>query len=236
MHADETGWPEDGINGYIWALSTEGPQAVRYYEYHHSRSAATAKSLIGANYAGTLSSDFYGSYNGLGARQQRCWVHLLRDLHKLAEEQAGQVAVTEWVERVVQLYREGRAAKALEDEPEREQLARALERRSHQLGLEYARVKEHPCQALAKRILRYESELFVLVELAWVSADNNLAERSVRPLVVWRKLSGGSRSAAGSKALMVLASLYETWKARGLNVISQMGQLLTLSQKPLPQA
>lgn len=76
LHCDETGWPEDGINGYIWALSTEGSEAVRYYKYHHSRSAATAKSVIGANYAGTLSTDFYGSYNGLGQRQQRCWVHL----------------------------------------------------------------------------------------------------------------------------------------------------------------
>jgi hypothetical protein len=31
LHADETGWREDGQNGYIWALATSGPQAVRYY-------------------------------------------------------------------------------------------------------------------------------------------------------------------------------------------------------------
>jgi transposase len=34
VQADETGWRENGQNGYIWSAST--PQ-VRYYEYHHSR-------------------------------------------------------------------------------------------------------------------------------------------------------------------------------------------------------
>jgi transposase len=56
---------------------------------------------------------------------------------------------------------------------------------------------------------------FVLV--AGLSADNNQAERRIRPLVVIRKISGGSRSPEGTKTRMVLASLFETWQARGLN-------------------
>ena len=32
-HMDETGWRENGQNGYVWGLATPGPQPVRYY--HH---------------------------------------------------------------------------------------------------------------------------------------------------------------------------------------------------------
>lgn len=40
---------------------------------------------------------------------------------------------------------------------------------------------------------------------------------SIRPLVVLRKISGGSRSENGSRTRMVLASLFGTWAARQLN-------------------
>ena len=50
-----------------------------------------------------------------------------------------------------------------------------------------------------------------------VPADNNLAERSLRPLVIMRKISGGTRSDEGSKTRLTLASLFGTWQARHLN-------------------
>src|SRR5262249_26579564 len=99
--------------------------------------------------------------------------------------------------------------------------------RAHTLGLQYARSKQHPCQALAKRLLRHEDELFQFVLIEGLSADNNLAERSIRPLVVIRKISGGSRSAEGTKTPMVLASLFETWQARGLNPFAECLTLLS---------
>ena len=50
-----------------------------------------------------------------------------------------------------------------------------------------------------------------------VPADSNLAERSLRPLVIMRKISGGTRSGEGSKTRLTLASLFATWQARHLN-------------------
>ena len=81
-------------------------------------------------------------------------------------------------------------------------------------------------QALSKRLLRHEDELFQFVLIDGLSADNNLAERSIRPLVVIRKISGGSRSAEGTKTRMALASLFETWQARGLNPFEECRRLL----------
>src|SRR5713226_7930558 len=59
VQADETGWREDGTNGYIWSVSTPD---IRYFEYHHSREGKVIKELIGEDYGGVLGSDFYGGY------------------------------------------------------------------------------------------------------------------------------------------------------------------------------
>ena len=51
-----------------------------------------------------------------------------------------------------------------------------------------------PAMPLAKRLLRHQDELFQFVLVPGLVADNNLAERSIRPLVIMRKISGGTRS------------------------------------------
>jgi hypothetical protein len=63
VHQDETGWRENGQNGYIWATVSDGPEAVRYYEYSPSRSHQVALRLLGAHFQGILVSDFYAAYN-----------------------------------------------------------------------------------------------------------------------------------------------------------------------------
>jgi len=92
-----------------------------------------------------------------------------------------------------------------------------LHQRACALGQRHARNRGHACWALAKRLPRHQDELFLFVLLPAVPADNNLAERSLRPLVVMRKISGGTRSPAGSKTRLTLASLFATWQARQLN-------------------
>jgi hypothetical protein len=85
---------------------------------------------------------------------------------------------------------------------------------------------DHPCRALAKRLLRHMDELFLFVQYPGLSANNNLAERSLRPLVVQRKISGGSRTKLGSDTGMRLATLFQTWLARGLNPLHECWRLL----------
>ena len=88
------------------------------------------------------------------------------------------------------------------------------------LGEKYALTYDHPCCTLAKRVLRHQDELFQFVLVPGLPADNNLAERSIRPLVIMRKISGGSRSAEGTATRLTLASLLHTWAARNLNPFS----------------
>ncbi len=70
---------------------------------------------------------------------------------------------------------------------------------------------------LCARMLRYLESLFVFVTEPAVPATNNAAERSLRPLVVSRKISGGTRSACGTATTMTLASVFGTWRVQGRN-------------------
>ena len=101
------------------------------------------------------------------------------------------------------------------------------------LGEQYALTYDHPCCTLAKRLLRHQDELFQFVLVPGLPADNNLAERSIRPLVIMRKISGGSRSAEGTKTRLTLASLLHTWAARNLNPFVEC---LTALQHPVATA
>ena len=235
-HMDETGWREDGQNGQVWGLSTPGPAPVRYYHYEHSRAGEVATEVLG-DFDGHLVSDFYGAYNKYGGKHQRCWVHLLRDLHDLKKAQADKGEVVAWAQDVRALYDEAQAAlqgPTPLTQPQREQLYRQLEDRAHVLGLAHAGPanKEHPCHALCHRLLRHQGEFFQFVRIAGLSADNNAAERMLRPLVITRKISGGSRTPQGTATRMALSTLFGTWKARGLNTFQAC---LSLLHSALPQ-
>ena len=59
-----------------------------------------------------------------------------------------------------------------------------------------------------------------------VPSDNNPAERSLRHLVISRKVSGGTRSERGTERKMTLASRFGAWRAQGLNPHAACRQLL----------
>jgi transposase len=236
LQGDATGWREDGQHGYIWSFSTPGSNGVRSYEYDRSRSRLVVKRILGGTFKGILSSDFYDAYNIYAGKHQRCWVHLLRDLHTLKERHAQEAAIVQWAQDVRVLYDEAQAwVHQQEPRSQEERLRRyaRLVERACQVGQQYARVRKHPCEALAKRLLRHQDELFQFLLVDGLRADNNLAERSLRPLVVMRKISGGTRSPAGSQTRMALASLVGTWQVRGQNPFEAC---LELRRQPaLPQ-
>jgi len=78
---DETGWRQDGDNGYLWTFATP---RIRYFLYRKSRSGQVPKEVLGEEFEGVVACDFYGGYNKLGVLQ-RCWFHLLKDAKELAE-------------------------------------------------------------------------------------------------------------------------------------------------------
>ena len=88
-----------------------------------------------------------------------------------------------------------------------------------------------PIRVLCQRVERFLPELFTFVADPRVSADNNAAEHSLRPPVVSRKISGGTRSEQGSETKSIMASLFGTWRLQGRNPYHALNSILS---KTLP--
>ena len=225
--ADETGWREDGHNGYVWTFSTP----TRRYFLRRNRGKAVVDEVLGDDFAGVLVSDFYDAYHHYDGPKQRCWVHLLRDIHDLRSLHPDDRSLAQWAGDVHQLYRQATAF-THSSEQQRHTARLALERRLLilcQPFLDDPLLDDLPAvQArLCRRIQNHIKELFVFVSEPEVPPDNNAAERSLRHLVVSRKISGGTRSQQGTNTKMTLASIFGTWRAQGLNSLTACRQLLT---------
>jgi len=90
-----------------------------------------------------------------------------------------------------------------------------------------------PARQLSARLERFIGDLFVFVTEPGVAPTNNLAERSLRPLVTRRKISGGSRSTAGTEATMALASLFGDLAPSGSEPVQRVPRSPHLGLNPL---
>ena len=232
VHADETGWREDGVNGYVWTFSTP---TDRYF-VRRGRGKKVVDEVLGESFGGVLVSDFYAAYNHYPGLKQRCWVHLLRDINELKALHPVDTDLARWDEGVRQLYGKARAWAAAGVLPSSgyhpsvspDQLM--LEKQLQALCRPFSNDEAAPQAKLCRRIERFIKELFVFVSHPDVPSENNAAERSLRHLVVSRKISGGTRSEQGTNTKMILASLLGTWRAKGLNPLSQSQNLLVSHQ------
>ena len=230
LHADETGWREAGRNGFVWSFST--PTACLFT--HGGRSTAMLAPVADA--VGVLTSDFYAVYDHYPGVQQKCWAHLLRDVHDLRLRHADAGAVSAWATAVQAVFAAAqRAATELAalpaEAPARQAARQQLMAQAQALCAPYLALDPPaPQTVLCRRIEKYLAALFVFVLDPAVAATNNAAERSLRHLVVSRKISGGTRSSAGTTTKLTLASLFTTWRLRGLNPYLACHNLLSSPQ------
>ena len=222
VHADETGWREDGVNGYVWTFSTP---TERYF-LRRGRNKEVVDEALGDSFDGVLVSDFYAAYHHYPGLKQRCWVHLLRDIHDLKALYPQDQKLAQWTGAIHQIYT-GAKAFTHPDARQRRRVQQQLERKLLAHCRPFLEDQAAVQSNLCRRIEKFIKELFVFVAQPAVPSDNNAAERSLRPLVVSRKISGGTRSAQGTDSKLTLASLFGTWRAQGLDPLLSCQLLLT---------
>jgi transposase len=222
---DETGWRQNGQNGYVWTFSTP---SQRFF-LRRGRNKEVVDEVLGDGFGGVVVSDFYAAYDHYPGLHQRCWPHLLRDIHSLKKAYPDDAALTRWAKGVQRIHKDAKAFHST-DAPARQRTQRRFERRLLRLALPFADDPLAVQAKLCRRIRRYAKELFVFVGEQGVPADNNLAERSLRHLVTCRKISGGTRSDVGTNTKMTLATVFGTWRAQGLDPYLQCRALLTSPQ------
>lgn len=229
VHADETGWREDGHNGYIWTFSTPHHRLF----VRDTREKRVLTETLGEAFGGVLVSDFYGAYTAYAGLHQYCWAHLLRDVHELMADHPADARVQGWAAQVTAGFAQAQAASTA-DVATRARIAQQVRADLAACCAPWlptaAEVPDPPVvpahRRLCQRITRFLPELLTFLTQTGVPATNNAAERSLRPLVVSRKISGGTRSAQGSTTKMTLASLFGTWRLQGLNPFTACQDLL----------
>jgi transposase len=225
VHADETGWRQDGANGYVWTFSTP---TERYF-LRRGRGKGVVDEVLDDSFSGVLVSDFYAAYNHYPGLKQRCWAHLLRNIHELKAVCPDDAGLFQWAADVHQLYAEAKAFVSPQAQQRRQAQLR-LEEKLLALCRPFLNDPSAVQGQLCRRIERFIKELLVFVAHPEVPSENNAAERSLRHLVTSRKISGGTRSDQGTSSKMALASLFGTWRAQGLNPLFQCRRLLTSPQ------
>jgi transposase len=210
-HADETGWRNDGRCGYAWLFATP---LLCVFLFRRSRSAQVAREALGEKpLAGVLVVDRYNGYRRAPCQLQYCYAHLLRAVEDLAKEFPDQAEVQAFTATLIPLLAEAMHlhAQPLSDE---EHYAQA-----RQLKQKIEQTMESPAQHLGVRALQdlfrdNAARLYHWVEDRRVPADNNYAERQLRPTVIARKISFGSQSDAGAKTREILMTLVHTLALR----------------------
>lgn len=210
-HADETGWRTDGQNGYGWIFCTPDTSIFRF---RRSRSAQVARDVLGEKpLPGTLVVDRYAAYNKMLCRLQYCYSHLLRDVEDIEKEFPDNAEISTFVKTFGTLLTNAMHLRSLPlDDHQFKEHATKIKNQIVDMVNQEAR---HPAIQTLQNIFREKAErMYHWAEDRRIPADNNLAERELRPLVIARKISFGSQSEKGAHTREILMTVLHTLRKR----------------------
>jgi transposase len=222
-HADETGWRTDGHNGYAWLFCTT---LISLFRFRQSRSASVAREVFGAKrLPGVLVVDRYNGYNHMPCAIQYCLAHLLREVQDLGKEFPEVTEVSRFVGGFAPLLAEAMQLRA------RPLTASQFGQQALELKVEIKSLvhapAQHPGIQRIQNIFREQkTRLYHWAKNPAVPADNNRAERELRPLVIARKISFGSQSEQGAQTREILMTVLHTLRKRTPEVFSAFQRTL----------
>lgn len=228
--------------GYFWALarddrpwSGKDPPGVAF-TYAPGRSGQHADTILNG-FSGILQVDGYAGYNRLLKRPAQdvtlayCWAHARRKLHDLTQSGAAPVA-QEGLAQIQELYRiekdlrghttdQRRAARQSRSKP-------IIEALGLWLAQNRARVSaKSPTGEALKYIAKYWDGLCLFLTDGRIEIDNNVVERTIRPIALNRKNALFAGHDAGAQNWAIIASLIETCKLNGIEPHGYLSGILT---------
>jgi transposase len=233
-HIDETSWWQGQDKAWLWGAVT---RLVTVFTIATSRGAEVAKGMLGTAASKVVICDRFKSYTWV-KRRQFCWAHLRRDFQAMADRggESAEVGrrllahseeVFDWWHRV----RDGTMARATlrTNVAIQRFLIRADLRRG--VGCGCAKTA-----ATCRELLSGETHLWTFVRVEGVEPTNNDAERALRHGVIYRKLSGGTESEAGSRFVERMLSVVATCRQQDINVLEYLTRCYQahLDGKPAP--
>lgn len=189
VYADETSWWEGGEPRWLWTFTT--PERT-LYRVKESRGRDVVLENLGAHFAGVLVSDCLASYEDLPYIMHKCYGHHLKAIAQARDRKPEDQRA--YFHELIQFLR---SAMMLDKErlnlppPEVVRIRQHLDQRADTLLLPSRLDPEE--ERIANRLRKRRQWLFTFLDRPGVEATNNRAERALRPAVIARKLSCGTR-------------------------------------------
>ena len=233
LHIDESPTKQGTSKAWVWTFVAS---SFTLFACRTSRARDVLKELLGAAYGGIIHCDRARMYWGVG-RLQWCWAHLKRDFQALIDspchtaKRLGHdlMRPTKEMFALWQNVRDGtlsRRAFRRRMKPIRRQIDALLLR-----GYFNART-----YGFCKELVEHKKHLWTFVDVAGLQPTNNAAEQALRHAVIWRKLSFGTQSAAGSRFVERLLTVVETCRRQKRNTFAWLTTAVQahLAGKPAP--
>jgi transposase len=235
-NVDETGWFRAGKTCWMWGAVTK---LSTLFRIQTARGKEGLRDLLGDSIHGTIGSDRWWAYGIVDMKsRQVCWAHLRRDFQKWVDWgrktapfgraglEAAQKVFALWGDfRQGVLDRPGlRAALA----PVREDLLALLQQGTQ---------GDHPgITRFCQNLLKLYPAMWTFARTESVEPTNNLAERTLRPAVIWRKISYGNHSQGGCRFVERILTVVHTLRLQHRSVLAYLHDALAAHRaaQPLP--
>lgn len=232
-HFDETTWRDSGKRHYAWIGTT---QAAAYYRIDRHRSQEAFYKMIGTTTALPATTDRYNAYNILDGPHQYCLAHLIREFHAFAEQEGQDGQIGDKIEQELRYicqtqgaWRKGKISKQ-----QRVSRLRHSRRRLDDQFIESMAFGSDKLADLCQRLADNSEHLWMFMKIEGMEPTNNMAERDLRKLVLWRKKSYGTRSSRGQRYVERITTVVETLKKHGENVLKFLEEALTSYYRKQP--
>jgi hypothetical protein len=188
------------------------------YQYRPTREGNFLPGFL-KDFHGVLVTDFYAAYDAVGCSQQKCLIHLMRDMN---QELLNNAFDTE-LQSVTGPF--GTLLRAVVEDIDRHGLkCRHLGKYKRDVdgyfdGLATRTFRSEVAEALQGRLLKYRDKLFTFIEHDGVPWNNNNAENAIRQFAYYRENTRGRLREPGLKDYLVLLSIYQTCRYRGVSFL-----------------
>ena len=228
VHVDETGCKQSNKNGWLWVLTTF---KVTLFLLSHSRGRKIAKELIGKYHDKVIISDRYSSYNYIPDRnRQICWAHLKRDLQRISERSgsSGKLGrdLLRTYRNIFNIYSTTTYEYRLHHNKTKKRLKRLI-RKFENLLLDGLICGNNKTKHTCSNIINVSGSLWTFLSNPTVEPTNNQAERQLRPIVIWRKLSFGTQSDRGSRFVERIFTVTATCIQQGKSALEFLQHAVT---------
>jgi len=232
-YVDETGWKLHGQDRWLFVGACKNKVALRI---ERTRTRPALLQLLDVK-KGIICSDRHGIYDLWPVnRRQLCWAHLKRDFTAMVERGgAGAVIGQRLLEITAQVFALWRGFRRRRINrrtlrrgmiPLRRQVREAL-----RAGADCGQKKS---VGLCRSLLKRQKALWRFTLTSGLEPTNNLAERMLRPAVIWRKKSFGSHSLGGCRYVERMLSVIQTLRLRRVNALDYLSAAVEAHRKGLP--